>query len=199
VPTAIVDVDATALPEVLRVDPRYDAAFILVRWHGHPVAQLTLPARDGVVDGVVLRGVIVSRAGPAIDARRLDALLGDETHDEPLPWTSPAVCTRDRPEDLANCLAALERTLWDPAQEIVVVDSCSASDATRDVVARFPRARYVREDRPGLDIARNRALRESRSEIVAFTDDDAVAEPDWLRVPLAGTLRILSRSEGAPL
>jgi len=23
--------------------------------------------------------------------------------------------------------------------------------------------------------------------------------PDWLRVPLAGTLRILSRSEGAPL
>jgi GT2 family glycosyltransferase len=181
VPTAIVELDAAALPEALRVEPRYDAAFILVRWHGHPVAQLTLPAHDGVVDGVTLRRAVLTHARPAIETRRLHALLGaDEGSEPPLATITPAVCTRDRPDDLANCLAALERTLWDPAQEIVVVDSCSASGATREVVARFPRARYVREDRPGLDIARNRALRESASEVVAFTDDDAVAEPGWL-------------------
>jgi glycosyltransferase involved in cell wall biosynthesis len=182
VATAIVELDAAALPDVLRVEPRYDSAFILVRWHGHPVGQLTLAARDGVIDGVSLRRAIVIHAGAAIERRRLHALLGaDEAGEPPLPSISPAVCTRDRPDDLANCLAALERTLWDPAQEIVVVDSCSASGTTREVVARFPRARYVRENRPGLDIARNRALRECRSEVVAFTDDDAVADPGWLR------------------
>jgi glycosyltransferase involved in cell wall biosynthesis len=181
VPTAIIELDATALPDVLSVEPRFDSAFILVKWRGHPVGQFTLPVRDGVVDGVKLRGSIVTHAGWAIERRRLRALLGEEGDERPLPTISPAVCTRDRPDDLANCLAALERTLWDPAQEIVVVDSCSATDATREVVARFPRARYVREERPGLDIARNRALREASTEIVAFTDDDAVAEPGWLR------------------
>ena len=181
-PTAIVELDAAALPDALRVDPRYDAAFVLVRWHGHPVGQLTLPARDGIVDGVTLRRAILAHAREAIETRRLHALLGaDDVDESPLPTISPAVCTRDRPDDLANCLAALERTLWDAAQEILVVDSCSASGATREVVARFPRARYVREDRAGLDIARNRALRESTSDVVAFTDDDAVAEPGWLR------------------
>jgi len=33
------------------------------------------------------------------------------------------------------------------------------------------RVRYIREERKGLDIARNRALDEARNEIVALIDD----------------------------
>ena len=181
-PTAIVELDAAALPMVLRVEPRYDSVFILVRWQGHLVGQCTLAARDGVVDPIAMRTRILFAAGRAIEQQRLRALLGPDDIDEALlPTISPAVCTRDRPDDLANCLAALERTLWDPRQEIVVVDSCSAGSSTREVAARFPRVRYVRDDRPGLDIARNRALSEATSDVVAFTDDDAIADPQWLR------------------
>jgi len=42
----------------------------------------------------------------------------------------------------------------------------------------------VREDRPGLDVARNRAVRETASEVIAFTDDDAAPDPGWLRALL---------------
>jgi glycosyltransferase involved in cell wall biosynthesis len=40
--------------------------------------------------------------------------------------------------------------------------------------------RYLVEERPGLDWARNRAIVEARGEILAYTDDDARPDPDWL-------------------
>ena len=68
--------------------------------------------------------------------------------------TSPArppitvvVCTRDRPELLAGCLAALARLRY-PDHEVVVVDNASRDAATAQLVATTP-FRYVREDRPG--------------------------------------------------
>jgi glycosyltransferase involved in cell wall biosynthesis len=167
----------------VRVDSRYDAAFVLIRWNGRPVGSATLPVRYGALDLTALRAAIVGQAAEAIDAARVLTLLdaNEPPRDDVLPSISVAVCTRDRPEDLERCLGALERTLWREEQEIVVVDSCSAGDATRLVCERHPRVRYVREARPGLDIARNRALRESRFELVAFTDDDAMPDADWLR------------------
>ena len=48
-----------------------------------------------------------------------------------------AVCTRDRPDDLDRCLTALH-AMPDDGQEILVVDSASSGDATRDVVRRYP-------------------------------------------------------------
>ncbi|MCL4402904.1 MAG: glycosyltransferase, partial [Acidobacteria bacterium] len=41
--------------------------------------------------------------------------------------------------------------------------------------------RYVREDRPGLDWARNRGIAEARHDLIAFTDDDATVCRNWLR------------------
>ena len=46
-----------------------------------------------------------------------------------------------------------------PELEILVVDNRPATEASRDLVARrFPQVRYIREEVPGLDFARNRAL-----------------------------------------
>jgi len=60
------------------------------------------------------------------------------------------------------------------------VDNAPSSEATARLVATQP-VRYVREDRPGLDWARNRGLAEARHGIVAYTDDDAVVDPGWVR------------------
>lgn len=98
---------------------------------------------------------------------------------EPLPLTV-VVCTRDRPEALAQALAAIARLAPAPA-EVIVVDSASRDAATRMVAERagIARLRYVREGRPGLDRARNRGIREATQPIVAWVDDDAEPEAGW--------------------
>src|SRR5262245_30390302 len=61
---------------------------------------------------------------------------------------SVVICTRDRPEDLARCLAAV--SALDEHVEVIVVDSASASPCADLVAAYGPRFRYLREDEPGL-------------------------------------------------
>ncbi|GAA3084182.1 hypothetical protein GCM10010520_33670 [Rhizobium viscosum] len=88
------------------------------------------------------------------------------------------ICTKDRPDELARCLASIPRQSLPPV-EVIVVDNASAGDATRRVVEAAG-ATYVREDRVGLDYARNAAVRAARTEFVAFTDDDVVLHERWL-------------------
>jgi len=64
--------------------------------------------------------------------------------------------------------------------EILLVDNAPSDDSTRDLAGQWPEVRYVREPRPGLNFARNRALREARGEILAFLDDDVIADRHWL-------------------
>lgn len=90
-----------------------------------------------------------------------------------------AVCTRDRPEKLERLLQSLVRQTCQP-RAVLIVDNAPSTDATEALVRRFPGFVYVREAVPGLDFARNRALREGDSEIVAYVDDDAVVAEDWV-------------------
>ena len=62
-----------------------------------------------------------------------------------------------------------------------MVDNAPSNDATEQLVrSRYPDVRYICEPRPGLDWARNRAIVEANGEIIAYTDDDAVADPGWV-------------------
>lgn len=93
-----------------------------------------------------------------------------------------AVCTRNRAAHLPACLDSLAALDYPQDQlDIVVVDNAPTDSTTREVVGRYPRMRYVCEPRPGLDWARNRAVRAARGEIVAFTDDDVSVDPLWVR------------------
>ncbi|CAN5921613.1 hypothetical protein BH23ACT10_BH23ACT10_35530 [soil metagenome] len=133
-------------------------------------------ARDAEVDGVVAAPDLAALARVTAPLHTLSSLttLPPRTADD----LSIVVCTRDRPEPLATCLTAL--TKLDPQPfEIVVVDNASRDDATRAVVLAHPDVRYVREPRPGLDVARNTGVRVSRGGIVAFTDDDVRVESNW--------------------
>ena len=98
------------------------------------------------------------------------------------PLLSVVVCTHDRPEDLERCLRGLA-ALQDDV-DVIVVDSASATPAG-PIVERFsgslPWLRYHYEPIAGLSRARNRGLALARCDLVAFLDDDTVAEPDWAR------------------
>jgi GT2 family glycosyltransferase len=91
---------------------------------------------------------------------------------------SLVICTRDRPIPLAACLSALSGQSVRP-REVIVVDNASQTGETRDVVIASG-ATYLREDRPGLDFARNAGAMAARGAIVAYTDDDVVLHPRWL-------------------
>ncbi len=95
---------------------------------------------------------------------------------------SAVICTRNRPDQLRRALRSL-RTQSVAPSEILVIDNAPFDECLRELVAHeFPGVRYVREPIPGLDFARNRALRAANAEIVAFLDDDAVADREWVRV-----------------
>ena len=97
---------------------------------------------------------------------------------------SAVVCTHNRGRQLRGTLESLiDQSLAKEEYEIVVVDNGS-TDQTKDVVEELARKsavpmRYVYEENIGLSHARNRGIRESAGEIVAFIDDDALADPDW--------------------
>src|SRR5262249_51194394 len=81
---------------------------------------------------------------------------------------------------LARCLESLSRLSPAP-DEVLVIDNAPSSHASREVVARFPRVRYVAEPKAGLSAARNRGVVESGGDVIAFTDDDVVAHEQWIQ------------------
>jgi GT2 family glycosyltransferase len=185
-PTAVLDLDLQQLPPAITVPERYHRALILIRLRGRPVGQALLRVVNGRIGGRELRDALVDAADSTLWKRWLhDYLEWEETGatNAAPPTATVAVCTRDRPEDLQRCLEALMR-LPDDGQELLVVDNCPSTDATHRLVERYGPVRYVHESRPGLDVARNRALREAKHEIIAFTDDDAAPDPGWLRALL---------------
>jgi glycosyltransferase involved in cell wall biosynthesis len=99
------------------------------------------------------------------------------------PFFSVVVATRDRPESLANCLCSLT-SLEYPRYEILVVDNAPSTPDTAALVQGMARSgapvRYLQEQRRGLSWARNHGLRHAKGELVAFTDDDVVADRYWL-------------------
>lgn len=97
---------------------------------------------------------------------------------DPSPPVTVVVCTKDRPERLDECLATLARVEYGE-YEMVVVDNGSRDDRPSAIAERHG-ARIVREDRAGLNNARNRGVAESRHEVVAFVDDDVKVEAGWL-------------------
>ncbi len=99
--------------------------------------------------------------------------------DQPAAPLSVAICTRDRPLLVARALRSLMRQSVEPS-ELFVIDIAPTDTATANLVrSRFPRVHYVVEPAGGLNAARNRALREATQPVVAFLDDDAIADPSW--------------------
>lgn len=104
---------------------------------------------------------------------------------------SVIVCTCNRSHKLQQALHSLaEMAIPDKLQwELLIVDN-NSKDNTAALAQEFAESsafevRYVFEAQPGLCRARNRGVREARGEILAFTDDDCLAEAHWLEAIFA--------------
>lgn len=172
-PVAVLDLDLRDARDV-SVDPRYATARVLVRDGGIPVDWLLLPLVDGQATAADLRARVAVDAGPARHAAPATA-----------PATVPVtvvVCTAGRPELLTRALSSLLAGDH-PDLDLLVVDNRPSDPSTRAAVQalRDPRVRMVDEPVAGLSAARNRGIVHARHPIIAFTDDDVVVDPSWLR------------------
>jgi glycosyltransferase involved in cell wall biosynthesis len=162
----------------------YDSARFLVRDSGRTLGFTTLPLQQGVVSQEALRSTIAEQFGPMPRPRSSDPL-----DDRRETAATVAVCTRNRARTLGRCLQALTR-LQHERLDILIVDNAPSDDSTRTLVQRFAandsRIRYARELAPGLSRARNCAIRESSSDLLAFTDDDVIVDEAWLRALMVG-------------
>ena len=97
-----------------------------------------------------------------------------------IPTVSVVICcyTVERWAQIVDAIASVQ-TQTQPAAEIVLVvdHSTELAERTRGLEG----IRVVESDGPrGLSGARNTGVEASTSDVVAFLDDDAAAEPDWL-------------------
>jgi GT2 family glycosyltransferase len=97
---------------------------------------------------------------------------------EETPRVSVVVCTYNGGRTLEQCLRSL-LSLDYPDYEVIVVDDGS-TDGTRAILSRFPAVRAIHQPNRGLSAARNVGLREATGSVVAYTDSDCFADPDWL-------------------
>jgi glycosyltransferase involved in cell wall biosynthesis len=94
------------------------------------------------------------------------------------PRVSVVVCAYNAERTMEACLASLE-TLDYPDYEVIVVNDGS-TDKTLEISERFPYCRIISQPNKGLSVARNVGADAATGEIVAYTDSDCVADPDWL-------------------
>ncbi len=98
-----------------------------------------------------------------------------------LPSASVAVITYERPAFVAHCLENLLAQTHRPAA-IIVVDSSVSDDTARVVREQFPSVIYeVGPAGAGATAtARNISYELTTGDVLAFVDDDAFVEPEWL-------------------
>jgi glycosyltransferase involved in cell wall biosynthesis len=93
---------------------------------------------------------------------------------------SVVVPVHNTADHLERCIAALKAQDYPRERfEILMVDN-NSTDESREILSRADGVRALAEAAQGSYAARNRALREARGELVAFTDSDCAPDAGWL-------------------
>ena len=150
--------------------PPYTGAWILACRSGSPLGSIEVP----------LHGTLITAAELEHQLRRQLGEVGTRVPSDDavtLERASVVVPTNfARPAQLRRSVKRLME-LDHPDYEVIVVDN-RPGDVPPAVI---PGARVVREPHPGISAARNRGIAVATGEIIAFTDDDVVADHRWLR------------------
>jgi GT2 family glycosyltransferase len=152
-----------------------------------------LAATSLVAIGAAVRGNTATNLPSGSSGREKSASRGDRVGVDLKPspvdrlGISIVICayTENRWTELAHAVeSALNQTVT-PAEVVLVVDH--NSELLARARSEFSRALVVpNSQRPGLPGARNSGVLATSSEVVAFIDDDAVADADWLAQLLLG-------------
>lgn len=97
---------------------------------------------------------------------------------------SAVICTYNRYNVLEKAIKSLEKqTLTASDFEILIIDNSPdfiVSEEVKKTYEHIENLKYIIEKTPGLSNARNVATELSKSDFIAFLDDDAIATPQWL-------------------
>src|SRR5690606_32516238 len=140
------------------------------------VLGLFVTAFGTVSRSLTTRGAAAGTARPGSSTGRAAteaAIPADEL-------VSVVIATVGRPSLLDAAKAVLAQTHRN--LELIVVDNRPQRGAATALVAELddPRLRVVEEPVPGVSAARNRGAWHAHGRLVAFTDDDALPDPDWI-------------------
>jgi GT2 family glycosyltransferase len=94
------------------------------------------------------------------------------------PRVSVVVCAYNAERTLDRCLSSLAALDY-PDYEVILVNDGSR-DGTLAIAERHAFCRIINQPNKGLSVARNVGAEAASGEIVAYTDSDCVADPDWL-------------------
>lgn len=102
-----------------------------------------------------------------------------QSHSGP-PILSVLICTRNRADKLKRAVDSVLANSFADFELIVIDQSTDGKTAAALSTIDDERLRYIHTDSVGVAKSRNRAVRESRAEIVVYTDDDCVCDREWL-------------------
>jgi len=129
-------------------------------------------------DGVAVAGPIWARAIARVSQKH--GLRNRPANILSFPNSvSIVIATRDRPDDLMQCLTGVS-SVASRCVDIVVVDNNPASGLTPPIVKQFPAVTLIEETRRGSSYARNTGVKASTGDIIVMIDDDVTVPPDWL-------------------
>lgn len=111
------------------------------------------------------------------------------------PRVSVVVCTCNGERTISDCLDGLRRLDY-PNYEVIIVNDGS-TDLTEKNVAQSG-FRLITTVNRGLSYARNVGLANATGEIVAYTDDDARPDSNWLTYLTAAFMRTGHAAIGGP-
>jgi GT2 family glycosyltransferase len=141
-----------------------------------------------------------------VDAERLKKPAFDtvqQYYTAPLPPVQPeypkvsvVVCAYNAERTMDSCLASLKELNY-PNYEVIVVNDGS-SDRTLEITQRYDYLRLISQENKGLSAARNVGIAAATGEIIAFTDSDCMADPDWLTYLVAKFLGSDISAVGGP-
>jgi len=191
-PIRIIDLELSDPSLAIDNSDGVDELKCLVRFHGVPLGFLHVGANESIskeslhnqfndqISTHLFEDALasISRNG---ESRKTDLRnTACPTYQRKNPALTVAVCTRNRPDNLRQCLEVLNGIGYKPV-EILIIDNAPDNMETRELVQNhFPKFHYICEPRPGLNWARNRAIIEAKGELIAFTDDDALPDPEWV-------------------
>lgn len=95
------------------------------------------------------------------------------------PSVSIIIPAYNAQKTIASCLQAVLHQDYPNILEVIVVDDGS-TDRTPQIAKSFQQVKCFSQKNSGPATARNRGIREAGGELIAFTDADCLARPDWI-------------------
>lgn len=99
------------------------------------------------------------------------------------PIISIIICTYNRFQYLERSLKSLQNQTFEKNNFEILIINAGSTDKTFDIINKFSAflpIRFFSAPHSGLSEARNIGIKNAFGDILAFLDDDAIADPGWL-------------------